>query len=48
MSGGEAQRVVEDFFGVIRLFGDGFVVRGDESAMHHAGRDVPGHMIFIK
>ena len=44
MSGGEAQRVVEDFFGVIRLFGEGSVVRGDESAIMPAGPfpDAPG------
>ena len=44
MSGGEAQRVVEDFFGVIRLFGEGSVIRGDESAIMPAGPfpDAPG------
>ncbi|RLM94256.1 putative carboxylesterase 15 [Panicum miliaceum] len=44
MSGGEAQRVVEDFFGVIRLFDDGSVVRGDESTIMPAGPfpDAPG------
>jgi len=44
MSGGEAQRVVEDFFGVVRLLGDGSVVRGDESAIMLAGPfpDAPG------
>ena len=42
--GGEAQRVVEDFFGVVRLLGDGSVVRGDESVLMPAGPfpDVPG------
>jgi len=42
--GGEAQRVVEDFFGVVRLLGDGSVVRGDESAIMPAGPfpDAPG------
>ncbi|PAN32320.1 hypothetical protein PAHAL_5G478100 [Panicum hallii] len=44
MSGAEAQRVVEDFFGVIRLFDDGSVVRGDESTIMPVGPfpDAPG------
>ncbi|TVU21788.1 hypothetical protein EJB05_31450, partial [Eragrostis curvula] len=37
-------QVLEDFFGVVRLLGDGSVVRGDESVLMPAGPfpDVPG------
>ncbi|CAL4965346.1 unnamed protein product [Urochloa decumbens] len=45
MSGGTAQRVVvEDFFGVIKLFSDGSVVRGDETTIIPPGPypDAPG------
>ncbi|CAL4977947.1 unnamed protein product [Urochloa decumbens] len=45
MSGGTAERVVvEDFFGVIKLFSDGSIVRGDESTITLPGPfpDAPG------
>ncbi|CAO2208948.1 unnamed protein product [Urochloa humidicola] len=45
MSGGTAERVVlEDFFGAVKLFSDGSVVRGDESAITPPGPfpDAPG------
>ncbi|GJN05753.1 hypothetical protein PR202_ga23415 [Eleusine coracana subsp. coracana] len=46
MSGDAAAHVVEDFFGVVRLFSDGSVVRGDQSVLMPAETvpvpDVPG------
>jgi hypothetical protein len=46
MSGDTATRVVEDFFGVVRLFSDGSVVRVDQSVVMPAETvpvpDVPG------